>query len=97
MRNSRLLLSVLPALLLLAVAASVIWGDNGLLVRHQLHGQLTEAQAELAELDRANERTLRELRQMDADPVLVERRVADELGWGHEDAILVRFEEPATP
>ncbi len=93
MRNSRLLLSVLPALLLLTVAASVIWGDNGLLVRHQLRAQLADAQGELAQLDRSNERSLRELRQMDADPVSIERRVADELGWGREDALLVRFED----
>ncbi|MCB9674599.1 MAG: hypothetical protein H6737_05740 [Alphaproteobacteria bacterium] len=93
-QSPRLLLTVLPALLLAAVAASVIWGDNGLLVRHQLDAQLRDAQADLAHLERANERSLRDLRMMESDPVVLERLVADELNWGREDAILVRFSEP---
>lgn len=94
MRTSlrRLVLSVIPAALLAVLASSVVWGENGLLVRHQLDGQVRDAQIELSRLDRENERLLRELRAMEHDPVVRERLVADELGWGHPDATLVRFE-----
>ncbi|MEZ4318858.1 MAG: septum formation initiator family protein [Myxococcota bacterium] len=93
-RSPRLLLTVLPALLLAAVAASAIWGDNGLLVRHQLDAQLDDAQAELAQLERENERALRDLKMLDSDPIVLERLVADELSWGRDDATLIRFDEP---
>lgn len=92
--SRRLLLSFLPALVLLAAASAVIWGENGLLVRHAVEGQAREAQRELARLDRENEALLRDLRAMDRDPVVRERMVADELQWGRRDAVLVRFEAP---
>ena len=93
LNSPRLLLSVLPALLLAAVGTSVIWGDNGVIVRHQLDAQLDASHSELARLERANEVALRELKLMESDPVVLERMVADELGWGREDAVLVRFSE----
>jgi len=93
--SPRLLLSVLPALLLVAVATSVTWGDNGLLQRHQLDAQLQTSQSELVRLERDNERILREIKAMENDPVVLERIVADELGWGTEGATLVRFAEPS--
>ena len=71
----------------------MIWGDNGVIVRHQLDAQLDASHSELARLERANEVALRELKLMESDPVVLERMVADELGWGREDAVLVRFSE----
>jgi cell division protein FtsB len=86
-----LLLSLLPAVVLVTMTAIAIWGENGLLVRHQLTQQVASAQADLADLDSANRRLLREIHTMDADPVVVERMVADELAWGREGDTLVRF------
>lgn len=93
--SRRLLFAVLPALVLAAAASSVVWGDNGLLVRHQIEGQAQDAQRELARLDRENERLLKDLRSMDQDPIVRERLVADELQWGRPDAVLVRFDDGA--
>lgn len=90
-------MTILPAALLAAVASTVIWGENGLLVRHQLVAQHQEAQLELARLDRANERLLRDLRAMERDPVVLERLVADELHWGRPGDVLVRFDGEGRP
>lgn len=94
----RVLLAVIPALLIGAVVVSAIWGDNGLLARYQLQVELESNQAELAALDRENQRLLRELSLIERDPVVVERILADELHWGREGAVLYRFDdEPTEP
>lgn len=88
-------LSVLPAALLVLFTTVVIWGDNGVMVRHQLGVQLDAAQADLADLDGENRRLLRSMRALSADPVVLERMVADELGWSREGDVLVRFDDDA--
>lgn len=89
----RVVFALVPAAVLFTVAASAVWGDNGLIARHQLKGELREANAELARVERENQRLLRDLTISDRDPVVLERMVADELGWGHEDATLYRFDD----
>ena len=96
MRNDllqRIVFAVLPALVILTVVASAVWGDNGLVVRHQMKKDLRAANADLAQIERENQRLLRELTISDRDPVVLERMVADELGWGHGDATLYRFDD----
>lgn len=90
-----LLLSLLPAALLVLVTTIVIWGDNGVMVRRQLSLQLDASQADLADLDSQNRRLLRSMRALSADPVVVERMVVDELGWAREGDVLVRFDDGA--
>ncbi len=89
----RVLLSMLPALVIMAVAVSAVWGDNGLLARLGLQVELGTANSELAAMGRHNERLLRELHSMELDPVVRERMVAEELGWGREDARIYRFDD----
>ena len=89
----RVLLALLPALVIASLAASAIWGESGLLARHQLRGRLVEANQDLASVERENQRLLRRLRLMEQDPVLLERVVAEELGWGREGTTLYRFAE----
>lgn len=89
----RVLLALLPAIVMASVGASTIWGESGLLARRQLERELVEANAELAAIERDNQRLLRELRLMDEDPVVLERMVAEELGWGAEGATIIRFVE----
>lgn len=88
----RLAFVLLPAALLVGLTASAIWGDNGLLARHVLQQRLESSQAELARLNRDNERLLLELNAMERDPVVVERMIADEIGWAPEGAVVVKFE-----
>jgi cell division protein FtsB len=90
----RVLLTLLPATLLVGVVVSAIWGDSGLLARRALQSRLHEANARVAELDRDNQRILHLLSSMDRDPLVLERMVADELGWAREGATVYRFEPP---
>lgn len=89
----RALLALLPAMIIAGLAASAVWGESGLLARHQLETRLDRANDELATLERENQRLLRDLRLMDQDPVVLERMVAEELGWGREGATLFRFDD----
>ena len=89
----RVVLALVPALVIASLAASAIWGESGLLVRPPRGPRLATANDELAAVDRENQRLLRELRLMEQDPVLLERVVAEELGWGREGAVLYRFDE----
>lgn len=89
----RLIFNVLPAVLIIGSFVYVVWGDNGVLVRHQLSQQLDQAQDDLARLDGENRRLLRDMRAMHEDPVVVERLVADELGWGRDGDVIVRFDD----
>lgn len=90
----RVVLALLPAALLCAIAASAVWGENGLIERHRLRGDLREANAALADVERENQRLMRDLGTGQRDPVAQERLVAEELGWGRPDATLYRFDTP---
>lgn len=92
----RLLLALLPALVIASIAASTLWGTNGLVARYHLQRDLDDATGRLAAIDRENQRLVRELDRMDADPMILERMVAEELGWGRPGTVLYRF-EPAEP
>ncbi len=89
----RLILALLPAVLLGGIAASAVWGDNGLVERHRLRTDVRAANSELARIERENDKLLLELTTGDRDPIVLERMVAEELGWGREDATLYRFDD----
>jgi cell division protein FtsB len=93
LRLQRLVLAILPAVLLGTLAATTVWGSDGLITRHELRQELAGARRDLGDLDRENQHLLWELRAMERDPVVLERVVADELGWGVEGATLYRFED----
>jgi len=75
------------------LAFSAIWGQSGLVQRHRLKVQLQTASAELATLERENQRLLRELQLMEEDSVVMERMVAEELGWAAPGATIYRFDD----
>jgi len=89
----RLLITALPAVLLVAIAATTIWGDDGLTARDRLQADLAHKNADLAAMERDNQVLVRQLMLMDRDPVVLERVVADELEWARTDATLYRFED----
>jgi cell division protein FtsB len=88
----RLVLALLPAALLIAMGTSAIWGDTGVLARHELSDRLDEAQDELAAVERDNQRLYRELMLLERDRTTVERTIAEGLGWAPEGTTVFRFE-----
>ena len=80
-------------MILSALAASAVWGESGLLARRLLADQLEHSNAELAAIDRENQRLLRQLRLMEQDPAVLERLVAEELGWAREGTTLSRVDD----
>ena len=88
----RIVLAILPALLLAGILVAAVFGDNGMNVRWRLGQDLRVHNEALASVERDNQRLLRELNLADRDPVIIERMVAEELGWGQEGATLYRFE-----
>jgi hypothetical protein len=93
LRLQRLLLALVPALVMASVVVSTIWGDKGLLARHHLRQELTQAQVDLAVEERDNQRLLRELSVLERDPQVVERLLAEELRWGRPGAVLYDFSQ----
>jgi cell division protein FtsB len=90
-RFHRVLLSLLPALILVLVAVGAVWGDNGVVARHSLQLDLEREKGALARIDRENARLLRELDLQGGDRVLVERAVAEEIGWASPGTTIYRF------
>jgi cell division protein FtsB len=93
----RLLLAVLPAAILVGIGASAIWGESGLLARHALGERLAQENAELAAIERANQQLYRELVLLERDRVVVERAIAEGLGWARDGTTVYRFEPSTQP
>ncbi len=93
----RLVATVLPAVLLAAVSAYAAFGDTGLFSRRGLIDQLRVQNEELMDIERDNQRLLRDVRILKEDPRALERAVADELGWGRKGDVLYRFAETTSP
>jgi cell division protein FtsB len=91
----RVLLAVLPALVLVVIGVSAIWGESGLLARNRLQQRLEQANEELAALERENQRLVRELQVLERDPIALERVIAEELEWAQKGTVIYRFPEPA--
>jgi cell division protein FtsB len=93
----RLVHWLVPAMLLSAVGAWLVWGDSGLVARSALRNQLVKANADLAAVERENQRLVRELVILDRDPRAVERDVADQIGWARPGSTIYRFDSTHTP
>jgi len=92
---------LLPVLILssalLGLAASAIWGDNGLVDWYRLRRHAEAERAEWGRLERENERMIYELNLLEEDPINLERMVADELGWARQGAVIHRFDDGPGP
>jgi cell division protein FtsB len=99
----RVVMTIIPALILMSVAASTIWGSNGLRARGHLRRELTAANERLAAVDLENARLIRELAMLESDPYTLERAVAEEISYGRPGTTIYRFDEvdpfatPAAP
>ncbi|MEQ1505265.1 MAG: septum formation initiator family protein [Myxococcota bacterium] len=88
----RLFLAFLPAVALAGIGLSTVWGESGLLVRHELGDRLSSGNQDLAAVERENQRLYRELERMEQDPVVIERQIAEELGWARQGTTVYRFD-----
>ncbi len=88
----RLFFAIIPALFMVLVGLSTMFGSEGLLRHQDLQEQVQRAKADLAEVERQNQAIIYDLAAMERDPVAVERAVADELGYAKEGSTLYRFD-----
>ncbi len=89
----RLVMAAVPAALIVAAGVSAIWGPHGVLQGERLRQQKAEVDVKLAQLTLMNQGLLREIRLLDRDQVVLERAVADELGWAKPGTKLYRFKD----
>ena len=93
----RLLFSILPALILVALGTAIVFGHNGLMNQWNLQSEMRAANVELAGVERENHALLREIRLMERDEIVVERVLAEQLDWAREGSVIYRFVDEATP
>lgn len=89
----RLLLTLLPAGLVLGLIHATIMGDNGLLRRQGMRADLERAHRKLASVQAENARVEREVRQLRVDETTVRRAAAEELLLVPAGSVVYRFEE----
>ncbi|MCB9762974.1 MAG: septum formation initiator family protein [Alphaproteobacteria bacterium] len=87
----RLVLTVVPFTLMGAVVLMAIFGDHGLVRRHELRQSQVEVEARIADVHRRNSELRRQLRLMDENPVGLERMAAEELLMAQPGATIYRF------
>ena len=83
----RLLFSIVPALILLALGTAIVFGHNGLMSQWNLRSEMRTANTELAAIERENHALLREIRLMQRD-----ESVRDQLSFLVHNASIVLFE-----
>src|SRR5262245_65509738 len=86
---------VVGALLLLTVMA--IFGDNGVLARRRLRGEMDTLVREVRALEAENERLSRAIAELQEDPAVIERIAREELGLVRPGERVLRFPRSARP
>jgi cell division protein FtsB len=89
----RLLLTLLPAAVVVGLVHATIMGESGLLRRHRMQADLERVQRKLATTQAENARLIREVRQLQNDEDTVRRAAAEELLLVPPGSIVYRFEE----
>lgn len=88
-----LLLSAVSALLVAFMAGAVVWGEKGVLRFMELKSELRTANTDLRSIELENQRLLRTLHTLEDDRIVVERVVAEDLGWATEGTTLYHFDD----
>lgn len=89
----RLLLTLLPAGVVVALIHATIMGDSGLVRRHRMQADLERAHRKLAAVESDNARIEREVRQLRTDETTVRRAAAEELLLVPPGSVVYRFDE----
>lgn len=88
----RILLTLVPAGVVVALIHATILGDNGLVRRHRMQVDLERAQRKLAVVQEENARLEREVRQLQTDETTIRRAIGEELRLVPDGSVLYRFE-----
>lgn len=98
-RLRQILLTIVPALLALAVVILALFGDNGLLRRHDLRRQLYQVTEEMKALKEENQRLRIEIERLQKSGVALEREAAERLLMASPGSTVYRFpkEDPQDP
>ncbi len=88
----RLVMTIVPFVLMGSVVLMAIFGDHGLVRRHELRAQISETEIRLAEIERENAALRRQIRSMDKDRIGVQRLAAQELLVAPPGSTIYRFE-----
>ncbi|MCK6522601.1 septum formation initiator family protein [Myxococcota bacterium] len=88
----RLVMTIVPFVLMGSVVLMAIFGDHGLVRRHELRAQIGETELRLAEIERENAALRRQIRAMDKDRIGVQRLAAQELLVAPPGSTIYRFE-----
>jgi cell division protein FtsB len=92
LRLQRLLLTVVPAFLVVGLVYAAIAGDDGLLRRHRMQVDLERVQRRLESMEAENARLAREVGQLRDDEATVRRAIAEELLLVPQGSTVYRFE-----
>ncbi|MFH1468726.1 MAG: hypothetical protein ABIO70_30325 [Pseudomonadota bacterium] len=92
-RFAHRLLTVVPALVAIAVLSLTLVGHDGLLHRHVIKRQLYRVQGQAEDLRLDNEVLRRRIQQLRERRSAVEREAAESLLVGDEGAVIYRFHE----
>ncbi|MDP2309305.1 MAG: septum formation initiator family protein [Pseudomonadota bacterium] len=87
----RLLLTLIPAGVVLALIHTTILGDSGLVRRHRMQIDLERAHRNLDRVHGENARIEREVRQLRSDETTVRRAAAEELLLVPPGSVVYRF------
>jgi len=85
------LFTIAPALVALAVVILALFGDNGLLRRHQLRRQLYAVESEVQRLQTENQELRRRIELLQRSPEELERKAADKLLMAPPGSTIYRF------
>ena len=85
---------MIPGVTLVVLAGLIVWGDKGMMRQLELKTQLGRADVELADIQRQNQRMLRQLKAIETDSRILERIAGEELNMGVVGARIIRFDVP---
>ncbi len=89
----RLLLTLVPAALVLGLVHATIMGNNGLVRRHHMQQDLERAHRKLTAIEAENILLDREVSQLRSDEDTLRRAVAEELLLVPPGSVVYRFDE----
>ena len=88
----RFIWNVLPLGLIVVVVGYTVFGEEGLLNRHQLKQQLYTAQAQVESLESHNSDLKAQIRALREDPAAIKRVAAERLLIADPGSTIYRFE-----
>jgi len=89
----RLALTIAPLIAMMVVVLMAVFGDHGLVRRHELKLETSIVETKIQELSRENSEIRRSLRVLDDHPVGIQRLAAHQLRHAPENSTIYLFEQ----